>query len=200
MRRPHLAVLVMGIIIFGFVAYWGYKTLTKPPPPEKLVPFRDWPPYGFSEAVRKVTSKALRVKIGEAYSNKTKVLDRNVPEFHEILHYLKIASPVRVVQKITVTDHKTVHITIPYIYGIIFLFQLEDGTEVWFNSQDTTILWYESQEAIYKVAVDPNLHTLLTQVLTPKGILERIFDPFNQILFFYLLTILTPKTLHSIRK
>ena len=120
----------------------------------------------FSEAVRKITSDSISLEIESYVSGKKLMIDRNDPEFEEILQFLSDASAVRVVSKTQLVDNQAVEVTIPYPYGIFLTFRSKDEAEVWFNSVSSGELWFESDEAIYNVSVNPSLNDVLNQLLS----------------------------------
>jgi hypothetical protein len=63
---------------------------------------------------------------------------------------------------------KTVEVTIPYAYGYFLTFELEDGTELWFNCAGEEI-WYETDEAIYQASCSADFGVFLGELMGDNG-------------------------------
>jgi len=154
----------IAIVVIVVIATAGVYIATQPAAPPASTPTS----LTVSEAVGKATSDSVRLEMEELASGKGLVIDRDDPEFGEILHYLNDASTMRVVAKTTVVNNQTVSVTVPYPYGVFLTFKLNDGSEVRFDSTSSE-LWYESDEAVYEASVDPGLYDMLNQLLQFKG-------------------------------
>ncbi len=58
----------------------------------------------------------------------------------------------------------TVEVTIPYAYGYFLTFELEDGTELWFNCAGEEI-WYETDDAIYQASCSADFGAFLGELM-----------------------------------
>jgi hypothetical protein len=123
---------------------------------------------GFSSKVTSISKYSLQVTILEYSANQSLVLNNSDPKFEVLLQHLNNSSLLRTMLKTrTVVEGNrttTTSVTVPYSWGIILTFELDDGSTLRFNCAQDDI-WFETEQAIYQASFDPAFNIFLNIVL-----------------------------------
>jgi hypothetical protein len=126
-------------------------------------------PYTFSEAVAAIqTAPNLTISLRDLPAINLSASDQSM---QKVQHYLKDSSlKSTLLKKRTTVENgvtRTSEVTIPYAYGYILTFGMEDGSEVWFNCSEDTV-WFETEEAIYQSSFSSEFSSFLDELLEPS--------------------------------
>jgi hypothetical protein len=127
-------------------------------------------PYTFSEAVAAIQAAPdLTISLRDLPAINLPASDLSMQEVQRYLKDPVLGSTTLKTQTIVENGvTKTIQVTIPYAYGYILTFGMEDGSEIWFNCSGDTV-WFETQEAIYQASFSSDFCVLLERLTASVG-------------------------------
>ena len=121
-----------------------------------------------------LVSSSKRVEIYNCATRSGISFDRNSsmlgPVYEKILGYLKSSTLKKATEKTVVQGTTTVSVTIPYPYGYLLTFELNDGSKLKLDlvtENGVGVIWFESESTIYEVQVSSDLVKLLEKEFFP---------------------------------
>lgn len=127
-------------------------------------------PSNFSEAVTAIQD-APELMISH-YDSPEINLASSDQSMQEVQRYLKDSILKSTTLKTqTIVENgvtKTIQVTIPYAYGYILTFGMEDGSEVWFNCSGDTV-WFDADDAIYQSSFSSEFSAFLERLTASAG-------------------------------
>ncbi|MCL2678940.1 MAG: hypothetical protein FWF18_01370 [Dehalococcoidia bacterium] len=147
------ATMVIGALVFAMVASSGCSSSAT----------ANAPVQSFSVAVEQIQHTTKLTIYNYSASSRSVTLSENDSNLLLIKRCLAESSLQRTTGKFaTVVDNgvtTTVQVTIPYAIGYILVFELNDGSQIRFNSG--TSIWFETDKAIYEGSFSADLQALL---------------------------------------
>jgi len=136
----------------------------------------------FYAAVGKASQDSVSAKIEWSAKGNEVSIKSDDPRFVELLGFLENSTLKRITSKTVITTENgtttTIQRTIPYAWGYIITFSLEDSSSVKFNCSIDSI-WFETDQAIYETSFSNEFKSFLDMLIQQPIEVVSVSSPYK---------------------